>query len=351
MTEAKGTTLGRAATFGLCLMMLAGCQTTEAPPPGPDIAQLQKQAVSAQRMGQHDTALKFYLEILDAEPENMAVIYQIGQIQAQLGHYDHAIKAFHDVLRALPDHREAMTALALVHMETGDVREAYTYLDKATEMDQERLIVADEALKVLVGDPESQDWHQLDADSPIQAYLALGILTDLDGDYEAAQRLYRLVLEQNPTHVRALNNLGYSYYLAGDLIRAEIFLRQATQRQPDFTRAWTNLGLVYVRMGNSERAFNAFKRVMPDADAYNDIGYFAMLEGRFTEAETLFLKAIDASPTYFAKAQDNLRKVQQLKGSAGVARIGAGRSDVREALIKARINQTGFARPHDESGQ
>ncbi|MBY6185072.1 tetratricopeptide repeat protein [Marinobacter hydrocarbonoclasticus] len=312
----------------------------------PDINQLEQQAVSAQRMGQYTTALKTYLELLDAQPDNVEYLYQIGQIQAQLGKNEHAIKAFHDVLKNQPDHVPAMTALALVHMEFGDNPQARTYLDKVIRLDQKRLYAEDVDIQVQVGEEGTQPWHALDDDSPLQAYLALGILRDLDTDFDGAQALYRLVLTQSPTLAKALNNLGYSYYLAGDLIRAEMYLRQATQRQPEFLRAWTNLGLVYVRRGQSERAFQAFRRVMPEADAYNDIGYFVMLEGKLDEAERLFMKAIDASPIYFAKAQDNLRSVQQLKMRSSLA----DSREVQEALYKARLQSGGFSQSHSLSG-
>ncbi len=326
----------------LMLLVLSGCQSAPPAPPGPNLAQLEQQALSAQRMGQHRAALRHYLELLEAEPGNVRYLYQIGQIQAQLGESGHAISAFHDVLKAQPDHIGAMTSLALVHLSLGDNVQARTYLDKSIRLDQKRLYAADPAIQVQIGEEGTQPWHALDDDSPLQAYQALGILRDLNSDFDGAQALYRLVLTQAPHNAKALNNLGYSYYLAGDLIRAEMYLKQATQRQPDFQRAWTNLGLVYVRNGHTERAFQAFRRVMSEADAYNDIGYFAMLEGKLDDAEHLFMKAIDASPIYFATAQDNLRSVQQLK-------LGSHLSDyreVQEAVYKARFQSGGFAQPH-----
>lgn len=330
----------------LMLLVLSGCQSAPPPPPGPNLAQLEQQAISAQRMGQHRAALRHYLELLEADPGNVRYLYQIGQIQAQNGEHEHAIRAFHDVLKAQPDHIDAMTALALVHLAMGDNIQARTYLDKAIRLDQKRLYAEDPAIQVQIGEEGTQPWHALDDNSPLRAYQALGILRDLDSDFDGAQALYRLVLTQAPVNAKALNNLGYSYYLAGDLIRAEMYLRQATQRQPDFQRAWTNLGLVYVRNGQSERAFQAFRRVMSEADAYNDIGYFAMLEGKLDDAEHLFMKAIDASPIYFAKAQDNLRSVQQLKLSSNLA----DSREVQEAIYKARMQSGGFAQPHSLSG-
>ncbi|MBY5980661.1 tetratricopeptide repeat protein [Ferrimonas balearica] len=339
-------TTGRWLSGAVLVLALVGCQSAPPVATGPNVEQLQKQAVSAQRMGQYNTALKAYLELLDAQPDNLEYLYQIGQIQAQLGKNDHAITAFQDVLKVQPDHLPAMTSLALLHMARGDNGQARTYLDKAIRLDQKRLYAEDTSIQVQLGESGTQPWHALDERSPLKAYQALGILRDLDADFDGAQALYRLVLTLQPSNAKALNNLGYSYYLAGDLIRAETYLRRATQRQPEFLRAWTNLGLVYVRQGQSERAFQAFRRVMPEADAYNDIGYFVMLEGQLKEAERLFIKAIDASPIYFATAQDNLRAVQQLQLRTRVADSDA----VREAVIKARFQSGGFSQSHSLVG-
>ncbi|GAA5189412.1 tetratricopeptide repeat protein [Ferrimonas gelatinilytica] len=323
----------------LLILALSGCQSVPPASVGPNLAQLEQKAVSAQRMGQYSTSLKAYLELLDAQPDNTEYLYQIGQIQAQLGKNDHAIKAFQDVLTAEPEHMRSLTALALVHMEYGDTAQARTYLDKAIRLDQLRLNESDSSIQGQVTSEGAQLWFDLDAQSPLQAYLALGILKDLGVDYAGAQSLYRLVLVQQPSHIKALNNIGYSYYLAGDFPRAEVYLRRATQRDPEFLRAWTNLGLVYVRQGDTERAFQAFRKVMPEADAYNDIGYFVMLEGQLDEAERLFSKAIDASPIYFSTAQDNLRSVQRLQLET---RVVSGQ-DVREAVYKARSRSGGFS--------
>lgn len=303
----------------LATLGLSGCASsskTEVPEiQRPSVATLMQQGQQAEKLKQYEMALKNYIEALEQQPQSADILYRIGEVQSQLGNTGYALKALQDALTTEPDHINAMTSLALINLTLGDNEQAKRYLTKALDLDQQRLAQLNQT--VIVG--EKPELQTLDADSPLPGYNAMGILNDLDGNYEAARQYYELVLQQQPGNAPALTNLGYSYYLDGNLKQAEIKLRLATQKQPDFKRAWHNLGLVYVRMNHYKRALVALKRVMPEPDALNDLGYFAMLEGRYAQAQELFLKAIDSSPTYFAKAQDNLEKLQELQGKLATA--------------------------------
>ncbi|WP_051216286.1 tetratricopeptide repeat protein [Ferrimonas futtsuensis] len=318
-------------------LTLAGCATApkQTTPPQANPAELVAKAEKAVKRGQLDNALSHYLQALEQKPGDPAILMEIGEIQTQLGHTEYALKAFTDVLEKQPDNVEALTSLGLHKLNMGENEQALIYLNKAADLDQLRLLT--QTSLVVVG--ETAPLQPLDENSPLRCYNALGILKDLSGDYADAREYYRLVLNRAPSAANVLTNLGYSYYLDGNLRQAEIHLRQAVQKQPDFKRAWNNLGLVYARMKHYKRALVALKQVMPEADALNDLGYFAMLEGRYGDAQELFWKAIDASPIYFAKAQDNLEKLRELQGKAT-----AGANHYRpvnlllEAEYKAKIS-------------
>mgnify|MGYP006079457653 CR=1 FL=1 len=67
---------------------------------------------------------------------------------------------------------------------------------------------------------------------------------------------------------------------------------------------------IITKHNNANKAVQLFKQVMTYAEAYNDIGYFLMLDGRYKEAEYFFKTAIDHSPSYFVKGNINLENVQ-----------------------------------------
>jgi tetratricopeptide (TPR) repeat protein len=62
---------------------------------------------------------------------------------------------------------------------------------------------------------------------------------------------------------------------------------------------------VYAREGNYEDALEALRRSGNEAEAYNDVGYIAMMDGRYGEAITFFQEAIRLAPTYYAAANEN----------------------------------------------
>ncbi len=68
--------------------------------------------------------------------------------------------------------------------------------------------------------------------------------------------------------------------------------------------------MVYVRKGMYNKALQTLKQVMPIEHAYNDIGYFLILEGRYREAEYFIDRAIELSPSYFVKANVNLENLK-----------------------------------------
>ena len=79
---------------------------------------------------------------------------------------------------------------------------------------------------------------------------------------------------------------------------------------PKEPKVYTNLALAHTKLGHFQEAFDAFEQAGPSAAAYNNLGV-AHLEVRdFKRAASCFEKAITAHPTFYEKANDNLRKAQ-----------------------------------------
>ena len=70
-------------------------------------------------------------------------------------------------------------------------------------------------------------------------------------------------------------------------------------------------------MGNTEDALVAFKRAGSEAAAYNNIGCLQMNDKQYKNALAALEKAIDANPSYYARAQKNLDKVRAALREAG----------------------------------
>lgn len=260
-------------------------------------------AVQAEQQGDLDKALFYYIQSLQFTPENAAVFLKIAQIHEQRGNNSIAARAYSEAIKNDPTLILAYQGLGVVHLEMRKYQQAQEYLLKAITLDQQRLGGTQDTKK------EGQ-YYLLDKDSPTKAYNVLGVIEDMHGNFELARTYYNLALNVNENSANLLSNIGYSYYLTGELNSAERYFKRAINVDNQFKRAWTNLGLIYVRKGQYNRAVKTLKQVMEEFEAYNDLGYFLMLDGHLEQAEYFFQKAIDMSPRYFEKAYSNLEQVQ-----------------------------------------
>ncbi len=82
------------------------------------------------------------------------------------------------------------------------------------------------------------------------------------GRVDQAVTHYRRVLELEPRHVRAMNNLGI--LLARQLKNDEALdcFKRAVEQQPTYFEAWMNLGQFYDQRGDNSRAVVAFGRAL-----------------------------------------------------------------------------------------
>ncbi|MGS0682869.1 tetratricopeptide repeat protein [Shewanella sp. 125m-7] len=256
-----------------------------------------------EQSGNLEKALYAYIQALDFNAKNAETFYQIGRIHTIRGNPDIAFKAYNEALALEPNFMKVHADLGVISMDKRQYRKARQHLEKAIELDQERLSALDVKRKM------GSFWVP-NRESPARVYNAIAILEDVENHYQKARTYFKLILELQPHSPVLITNLGYSYYLTGELAMAEKYLRQAIRADSNFDRAWTNLGLVYVRKGLHKRALATFEHSMSPADALNDLGYFLMLEGQYEKAIGLFERAIDTSSSYFEQAQKNLRRAK-----------------------------------------
>jgi tetratricopeptide (TPR) repeat protein len=259
-------------------------------------------AIDEERSGDLDRALYSYIQALDFNPKNADTFYHIARIQLAKGSGDIAYRAYKEALAIEPNHLMANAELGILEMSQRQYVSAREHLEKAVTIDQQRVKeIRGTHVAGVVG---------LDELSPLRVYNAIAILDDLENRHEQAREVFKQVLAFQPQSAVVATNLGYSYYLTGDFDNAESYLRNALREDGSFDRAWTNLGLIYIRKGQYSKALASFEQTMTRAEAFNDLGYFLMLEGQYAKAIDMFQQAIDSSPSYFERAQKNLKIAQ-----------------------------------------
>ena len=91
-----------------------------------------------------------------------------------------------------------------------------------------------------------------------QAKLALN-----ESKLEEAELLFQKIIQTQPTHYKAHNNLGAILLKLGRLDEAEASYNQAIALKPDFADAYNNLGKTLQEIGRLEEADASFKQAIP----------------------------------------------------------------------------------------
>jgi Tfp pilus assembly protein PilF len=101
-----------------------------------------------------------------------------------------------------------------------------------------------------------------------------------------------------------------SYLLKGEYKgSAEAFLK-ALKIEPENTKIYNNLGIALCRLGKYDTALEAFTKAGDKASAYNNLGCFYLKEKKYEEAIAAFENAIEAKPSYYVKAHENLKRAK-----------------------------------------
>ncbi|MGR5485575.1 tetratricopeptide repeat protein [Vibrio alfacsensis] len=256
-----------------------------------------------------DLALYEYLRSLTFEESKHKdkTLYTIGRIHQSRGNIELADKAFRASLAENPNHIGVLEQLGKVYVQQGRKDIGLAYYLRAVNADQVRLGRNAGVTKESISSVSVQSL-KYDEHSPSHAYVGLGVIFDINGNHELAQQLLRKALDIKPYSENALVSLGYSYYMSEDFGKARHFTNAALRINGDNKKAINNLGLIAVADGQPRQALNIFAQHMTQSEALNSVGYFLIIKEKPDEAIPFLQQAIDKSPSYYAKANENLER-------------------------------------------
>lgn len=235
----------------------------------------------ALRSGDIDTAQLKYALAIQKDQSDATVTYKLAVVHKHKKSIDIAEKLLRHALGIDSTHVPSKLMLGKVLTELQRYTEAEAIFDN-----------------VLVQNPQS-----------INALNGLGVLNDMLGYHKEAQEYFLKALNLDKRSAKNANNLGYSYYLAGDLGEAERYFLDAVTIDSEYERAWANMALVYSRTGRLRAANAAFRKIVPEHIAANNIGYVGLLQGDNQLAQEQFSRAIDTAPSYYEVANRNLELI------------------------------------------
>ncbi|GHA17713.1 tetratricopeptide repeat protein [Oceanisphaera arctica] len=301
----------------MTLLLLSGCATTnqnndglsdiKAPGAGAikptNATEASMLIAQSQTSGNPDAMIYAYRQALEFKPFNKADIYlNIARLEQQRNNNSQAEEAYRLAMASDSKRPELKESLALLLVDMKRHQEADTLLQEVISADRARLNAASADSAECVTDNQS----------PWRSYNGLGLLSDIREQGEQAREYYQCALKIQPGLAMLHTNLGFSYYLEGEYPQAERALTRAVNQDPEYRRAWSNLGLMYYRWGRKSEALAALRKNGTQAEALNDLGYIALMEGANEEATGLFQRAIDASPRYYPRAVANLNQAKSM---------------------------------------
>ena len=274
-------------------LLLSGCATTTPEPAAEPAANPEAvqaalvQADSALSKGDLATARKHYQQILAVAPGTAAAQLGLAEIELVAGDPHQALDHFSAVATTDPTLRPgALQGQGITLMKLRHPDAALPVLKEAVTLDPGL-------------------WR---------AWNALGSLEDDQRDWAAADEAYLKALAIKPDAAIVLNNIGISKLMQRDYVAAEKNFAKALALDPHLDEAAANLRLAQAWQGRYDDAIQgASAATLPQR--LNDVGYVAMLRGDLATAESLFMRAIAASPTYHTVAYKNLEEVERLKSS------------------------------------
>lgn len=154
--------------------------------------------------------------------------------------------------------------------------------------------------------------------SPNDARLwnAKGQYHDRRGEWMEALAAYLEAMKTGDWRAGTVNNMGMSLLLQGRLLEAQSKFKQALELKPESRVYDNNLRMVYILDGDINTALKDLEEGRA-ADILNDAGYVAMKRDRTRLANRLFEKALEISPIFHAKAQENLEAIRKLESATG----------------------------------
>ncbi|MFP3942826.1 MAG: tetratricopeptide repeat protein [Alphaproteobacteria bacterium] len=240
-----------------------------------------------------------------------------AQTSLQGGDVKAAIERYQRVLRTDPDNADARYGLAEALLKADQYDDAIRHYRKLTDHPQHRagslqglgmgLLLKGEAeegqkaLSAAVGEDPSL-WR---------VWNALGQNWDHQKEWQRAEACYRKALAINPNADVVYNNLGMSYFMQAEYRKAVAQFNRALRLNKKLDAARLNRRLALAMLGRYDEAIEGVDQ-SDQPRVLNNIGYIAMLRGDLQLARAYFQQAIELSPSYYPKAHDNLRRVEEL---------------------------------------
>ena len=276
----------------------------------------------------YDEAIDCYTKLLEIEPENDKVYYELGHLYLQKNESLPAVNAFSMALEKddeNPFYHNSM-AFALVQLEQYD--DAIEHYQKAININPDPYwtsIVCQALGSVYLeikNNPEAaivlyQTAAVLNPECD-ESQLAIGDTYFSMEEYDNAIRAYCDAIKINPENAKAYCKCGMALWEKDYTEEAIVAYHKAIDLNPDYAIAHNNLGVIYLDdIGNTHEAIALFEKAISENKSYT-LAYFNLgrayaITGENTKAAKNFQRALDLNVlTGELEEEDILNRLHKL---------------------------------------
>lgn len=173
-------------------------------------------------LGEYREALKWCIEAVGYDKNNLVLKTLQARILIGLGQYDQAEELFNEVLLVEPYNFEAQFGLAELNIVRGRTLQAQMWYEKAMNLR-----------------PKNR-----------RAILSLALVYEASEQIEKAEELVKLALHHYPSSYMVQYLAGRHYFNRNELDRAEIHAKKALALKKSFPEAMLLLGMIFLHQGN-----------------------------------------------------------------------------------------------------
>jgi Flp pilus assembly protein TadD len=221
----------------------------------------------AQAQGEFASAVEFYRRAADLTPKATVPLVKLGGALEASGNYGQAYDTYSTAKARDPSDWRVDLALGRLAIRLNRLEQAADALEAALRLHE---------------DPE--------------IWAVLGVAHDAMGDHVRAQADYKAGLEKAPQDLLLKNNLGLSQALAGDYAAAIRTMKALVAEPGASARNRLNLALVYGLAGEDDKAAQAARQDLGEADSANNRKAYALLRAMDDKARTRAILGIGSEP-------------------------------------------------------
>lgn len=219
-------------------------------------------------LGRMDAALELLDKALEESPESARLLSTLGVILANVDELEEACEVLEDALQLEPDNAFILMNIAGVYERLRDFPRATEFYEKSLAAGADLEWVLPRLASMLV---EAGRYAEAKATlkrylsvlpDDVEQWIALGVLHNDDGEYEAAYECFRAAERVNPDSPQLRLNWGVSAVCAKDLKAAYQQLAALKALDPKGARWWLLRAFILEEEGNLAGAREIYERVV-----------------------------------------------------------------------------------------